>query len=104
MLFSRAEVRSSATYELALPLMRTICRPNLSKSNIIVRRGSMSISRLTAALVLSLTIAATIPAGLYAQSAPADQAKTPQLQHFDPDSADKALDPCNDFYKHDCSK
>ena len=64
----------------------------------------MSISRLTAALVLSLTIGATIPAGLYAQSAPADQAKTPQLQHFDPDLVDKALDPCNDFYKYACNK
>ena len=64
----------------------------------------MSISRLTAALVLSLTIGATIPAGLYAQGAPGDQAKAPQLQHFDPDSADKALDPCNDFYKYACNK
>ena len=61
----------------------------------------MSISRFTAVLV---TLTITISAGLFAQSTPADQAKTPQLQHFDPDSADKALDPCNDFYKYACNK
>jgi putative endopeptidase len=62
----------------------------------------MSVARFAAALTLSLTI--TTPAGLFAQSAPADQNKTPQLQHFDPDSADKALDPCNGFYKYACNK
>jgi putative endopeptidase len=62
----------------------------------------MSVARFAAALTLSLTI--MMSAGSFAQSAPADQNKAPQLQHFDPDSADKALDPCNDFYKYACSK
>ncbi|HTW59418.1 MAG TPA: M13 family metallopeptidase [Terriglobales bacterium] len=33
-----------------------------------------------------------------------DESKAPQLQHFDPDLADKTLDPCDDFYKYSCNK
>jgi putative endopeptidase len=37
-------------------------------------------------------------------SSPVDDAKAPQLQHFDPDLADKSLDPCDSFYKYSCNK
>ena len=33
-----------------------------------------------------------------------DDSKQPQLQHFDPDLADKSLDPCDSFYKYSCNK
>jgi putative endopeptidase len=33
-----------------------------------------------------------------------DDSKQPQLQHFDPDLADKSLDPCESFYKYSCNK
>jgi len=59
----------------------------------------MSISRLAAALVLCLTTCAA-----FAQSAQSPKTTEPKLQHFDPDLADKSLDPCNDFYKYACSK
>src|SRR5882762_6379412 len=36
-----------------------------------------------------------------AQSA-SDEA--PKLQHFDPQLADRSLDPCQDFYKYSCQK
>src|SRR5271168_2871979 len=56
-------------------------------------------SRFVAALVLSLSTALFAPP-VRAQETSAQ----PQLQHFDPDLADKSLDPCNDFYKYSCSK
>jgi endothelin-converting enzyme/putative endopeptidase len=40
----------------------------------------------------------------YVGSAASDEAKQPKLEHFDPDLADKSLDPCDDFYKYSCSK
>jgi putative endopeptidase len=37
--------------------------------------------------------------------AAADQAKdAPKLEHFDPNLADPALNPCDDFYKYSCNK
>jgi putative endopeptidase len=62
----------------------------------------MSISRFAAAVVLLLTGCAAS----FAQSAPSSNT-TPEeakLQHFDPDLADKTLDPCDSFYKYSCNK
>jgi putative endopeptidase len=75
----------------------------------------MSISRFSAALVLSLTVSAVLAQSMPAQTvssnsavapgvAPADEGKEPGLAHFDPDLVDKTLDPCNDFYKYACNK
>jgi putative endopeptidase len=80
----------------------------------------MSISRFSAALILSLSVSAAIvpkvsaqnlPAptinpksGLAAGGATADEAKEPKLAHFDPTLVDSTLDPCNDFYKYACNK
>ena len=76
-------------------------------------------SRFSAALVLSLSVSAIAPsmsaqslpaqtarpkATLAAGGSPADAAKEPKLEHFDPNLVDKTLDPCNDFYKYSCSK
>ncbi|HLZ43192.1 MAG TPA: M13 family metallopeptidase [Candidatus Sulfotelmatobacter sp.] len=61
----------------------------------------MPISRISAALVLILAAFAQTS---LAQSSPAEQSKEPKLEHFDPDLADKSLDPCNDFYKYACNK
>ena len=55
----------------------------------------------------------TLPLALLGQNAipsittnaGADQAKdTPKLEHFDPNLADPALNPCEDFYKYSCNK
>ncbi len=63
----------------------------------------MSISRITLCLLL------TMPVSLFGQSSSpsrpaADQAKSIKLEHFDPNLADKAINPCDDFYKYSCSK
>jgi predicted metalloendopeptidase len=79
----------------------------------------MSMSRYSAALILCLSVSAIAP-NMSAQSlasrtaqpkaivatggSPADAAKEPKLEHFDPNLVDKTLDPCNDFYKYSCSK
>jgi putative endopeptidase len=39
-----------------------------------------------------------------ASRASADSASEITLEHFDPNLADKSLDPCNDFYKYSCTK
>ena len=76
----------------------------------------MTISRFFAAFALSLIMSAvllaqsTTPQSLATDFAVgasgnmADEAKEPKLEHFDPNLADKAFDPCNDFYKYACNK
>jgi predicted metalloendopeptidase len=80
----------------------------------------MPISRFSTALVLSFAVFAAFAQSISAQtfpaktvrldsvtatgSAPADETKEPKLEHFDPNLVDKALDPCNDFYKYACNK
>src|SRR5579872_1353129 len=40
-----------------------------------------------------------------ATAGPDDESTSaPKLEHFDPNLADKALDPCEDFYKYSCNK
>jgi predicted metalloendopeptidase len=108
--------------ELASPHMRNIDRPiRFNPTSLQFRkRGPMPIPRFSAALVLSFAVFAAFSQSIVAQtfpaqtarpdsvvatgSAPADEAKEPKLEHFDPNLVDKALDPCNDFYKYACNK
>jgi len=65
----------------------------------------MSISRLVAALAVTLAVSAALSAQSVRPSSPAAGGSgETKLEHFDPDLADKTLDPCDDFYKYSCSK
>jgi putative endopeptidase len=48
---------------------------------------------------MAVTVA-VLCGGLFAQSADSK----PKLERFDPDMADRSLDPCNDFFQYACSK
>ena len=71
----------------------------------------MPITHIFAAVALTLATSAAFAQTLPAHSAlpastssAADQTNVPKLEHFDADLVDKALDPCNDFYKYSCNK
>src|ERR1700690_3242085 len=118
---SGRSVSSASLTELTCLSMRNFYRLILPNplSVRILRRGSMSISRFTLAFV-----ALAISAGLFTQrtsaqsvpqttvrsnsalaaAAPADKGGDTKLERFDPDMADKTLDPCSDFYKYSCNK
>jgi putative endopeptidase len=78
----------------------------------------MFISRFSPALVALAIFAAPFSQSASAQSvrptvgsnsalateAPADKGGDTKLERFDPDMADKTLDPCSDFYKYSCNK
>ena len=65
----------------------------------------MSISRIIIGLLLALpvTMLGQNPPSTAAPAA-ADQEKAAKLDHFDPNLVDKALNPCDDFYKYACNK
>src|SRR3984893_19450913 len=72
----------------------------------------MSISRI-AIFILTLALPVvmlgqvanvTIAVSNYKASASDTQGKAPKLEHFDPNSIDKSLEPCHDFYKYTCGK
>src|SRR6202049_747643 len=99
--------------ELALLRMRTCNRPMPFYAAVVrCPRGKMSISRiaicvLTLALpVVMLGQAANVTSAVRHStgSASATQDRAPKLEHFDPNTIDKSLDPCDDFYKYTCSK
>jgi putative endopeptidase len=85
----------------------------------ILTRGDMNTSRFVVVLASILLLSAVSFAQVSARSlplsnaladsgvapggAPADQSTQPKLDHFDPNLADKSLDPCNDFYKYSCT-
>ena len=71
----------------------------------------MPIHRIAAILLIipfaiSGSFAQSLPAATArpASNLAADQSNQPKLEHFNPNLADKSLDPCNDFYKYSCSK
>ncbi|HEV2400054.1 MAG TPA: M13 family metallopeptidase [Candidatus Sulfotelmatobacter sp.] len=71
----------------------------------------MPISRFAAGLAFAFLVSAAFAQNIPAQSvhsgaaaSAADESKEPKLEHFDPNMADKTLDPCDDFYKYSCSK
>ena len=58
-----------------------------------------------------LIVGASFSTALFAQNLPralnpfaADEQSAPKVSHFDPNTVDKTLDPCDDFYKFSCSK
>ena len=65
----------------------------------------MSNSQLVARLAVTLAVSAALSAQSVRLNSPAAGGSgEAKLEHFDPDLADKTLDPCDDFYKYSCSK
>jgi len=71
----------------------------------------MSITRLISTVVLAVTASAAFAQVFPSHSVRptyatggADPTGVTKLEHFDPDSVDKTLDPCHDFYKYSCNK
>ena len=66
----------------------------------------MSISRFVAALAVTTAVSAALSAQAVRSNAlaVAGSSGETRLEHFDPDLADKTLDPCDDFYKYSCNK
>jgi putative endopeptidase len=55
-------------------------------------------------IAIILATVAALAAGCLAQTAPPSSSSMPTLDRFNPDQADKSLDPCSDFFQYACSK
>jgi putative endopeptidase len=66
----------------------------------------MSISRFLAAIAVTMAISTALSAQAVRSNslAAAGGSGETRLEHFDPDLADKTLNPCDDFYKYSCNK